>query len=167
MGAPKLADDLGIEKKEAQKYLDMWAKTYSKASAWMDWTVEEVKKTGVLRYSLGRERPLPTIFSDDKGIYSSACRQAVNTACQGTGADCTSTAIIRIGRRLRQEIGVENARIILEIHDQIITEQKKEYADQVKAIVVEEMQRQMPFLGTEIPLVAEYDEVADLGQNLE
>lgn len=167
-GASSLAEELGITKDEAQTYLDGWSKTYVEAAAWIQQKFKELEKTGWVTYSLGRQRHLPAIFSDRRGDQNEAKRQCINTPCQGTGADCTSMSVVAIGRRLRQELGRENARLILEIHDQVIVEFKPEFSAQVAKIVVEEMERPKPFLRQDLglTLVAEYGEVGDLGESI-
>lgn len=158
-GPASLADDLDITKPEAEQYLAGWAKTYAGAWAWIRQRKEELQRTGIIAYSMGRERPLPEVWSDDKGVVGGAYRQCINTPVQGTGADCTSTSVIRVNNRLAAELGAENARVVLEIHDQLVVEGKLEYRRQIQDIVVTEMQRQMPFIGNEIELLADYEEV--------
>jgi DNA polymerase I len=149
-GAQGLADQLGVSEKEAQSWLDAWSgKTFPVAARWLEKTVRESRKAGGVNYSLGRFRRLPGFLSAKQAEQSRAERQAKNTPIQGTGGDCTSVAIARIHDRLRREFGAgwsEIARIVLEVHDQIVTECLRERAKLVMGWVVDEMSRQMPFL---------------------
>ncbi len=165
-GAKKLGDSLGVTKDEAQKYLDDWGRTYPTITAWIRETKRVLKETGKVRYSLGRERPLMGIFSNDSGLQAEAERQSVNTKIQGTGADCTSLSIARIGERLRQTFGEDNARIVVEIHDAIVSEVREDLAHKTKEIVIAEMTRQMPWLSDAIPLAVDCEIKHTLGDGL-
>lgn len=165
-GAKKLGDSLGISKDEAQRYLDEWGRTYPTITAWIREQKRKLKESGKVRYSLGRERPLMGIFSNDTGLQAEAERQCVNTAIQGSGADCTSISIARIGQCLKSKFGEEQAHIVVEIHDAIVVECKQEIAEQVKAIVIEEMMRQMPMLSDAIPLAVDCEIKHTLGDGL-
>lgn len=172
-GAKSLAEDLTAEgtettKDQAQSYLDGWSRTYAQASAWIQFMFKELERTGCVTYSMGRQRRLPGIHSASGSDRGEAKRQCINTPVQGTGADCTSLSVIAIGQRLRRELGSENARLILEIHDQVVVEFKPEFSEQVRRIVVEEMERPKPMLRQDLglSLVADYDEVPDLGASV-
>lgn len=155
-GAEGLADQLGVPVAEAQKWLDDWAgKTFPVAARWLNRCVAESRKAGGSTYSMGRFRPLPGFFSSKMSDQNGAERQAKNTPIQGTGGDCTSLSIVRIHERFRRELGArwfETARIVLEVHDQIVSEVRKDRAEDVKAWMAEEMSRQMPFLPDTLPL---------------
>jgi DNA polymerase-1 len=114
---------------------------------------------------MNRRRPLPAIFSEDKGLQSGAERASVNTPVQGTGADCTSLASIRVQARYEKEMP-GTAYVVLEIHDQIVSEVLRGHEDQAQAIVLEEMRRQMPFLSDALPLDADCDVKERLGDGL-
>jgi DNA polymerase-1 len=151
-GAKSLAEELHIVTDEAERYLKDWAKARPGASAWIEGQHQYVRQHAAVRYSLNRERPLYGIRSDSEFIQSEALRQSVNTPIQGTGADCTSIAFIRVGQRVRKELGPDIARIVLEVHDQIITEVRNGYEDKVETIVREEMTRPMPMLRANLGL---------------
>lgn len=160
-GAEGLADQLGVPVAEAQKWLDDWAtKTFPQAAKWLARTVTESRKTIGVTYSMGRFRPLPGFASRFPADQNSAERQAKNTPIQGTGGDCTSLSIVRIHARFRRELGElwwQIARIVLEVHDQIVVEVLRERAEDVKRWVIEEMSRQMPFLPDTLPLEVDAD----------
>lgn len=160
-GAEGLADELNVPVPEAQRYLDDWAhKSFVQAAKWLDRTVAESRKTLGVAYSMGRFRPLPGFSSPRQGEQNGAERQAKNTPIQGTGGDCTSLSVVRIHRRFRKELGPnwsDTARIVLEVHDQIVSEVRRERAEEVMGWVVEEMSERMPFLPDTIPLEVDAD----------
>lgn len=149
-GADGLSNSLKVPKEEAQTWLDDWStKAYPVASRWLQRTVDESRKAGGVTYSMNRFRRLTGFFSKKQSEQSEAERASKNTPIQGTGGDCTSIAISRIHNRFRREFGKgwdEKARIVLEVHDQVVVEVKKDLAEQVMGWVVEEMSAQMPFL---------------------
>jgi DNA polymerase-1 len=160
-GAEGLADQLKVPVAEAQKWLDDWAgKTFPVAAKWLQRTVDESRKAGGVSYSLGRFRALPGFASRKQSDQSAAERQAKNTPIQGTGGDCTSLSIVRIHDRFRKELGArwfDIARIVLEVHDQIVVEVLRERAEEIMAWVMEEMSRQMPFLPDTLALEVDAD----------
>lgn len=152
-GAPSLADDLGVTKQEAERWLVDWGRAYPGIMKFIAQRHQEVKKFGYVSYSMGRRRPLPGGLSTDEFIRSEAERASVNTPVQGTGADCTSIAVIRIRKRFAEELDAD-ARLVLEIHDAIIADVLEEQAEKAQAIMLEEMRRQMPMLSAALPLDA-------------
>ena len=160
-GAEGLADQLGVPVPEAQGWLNDWAtKSFPVAAKWLDRTVVQSRKDGGVTYSMNRFRRLPGFSSPKQSDQSRAERQAKNTPIQGTGGDCTSLAIVRIHERFRTELG-ENwsdiARIVLEVHDQVVVEVLVAYAERVKQWVIEEMSRRMPFLPDTLTLEVDAD----------
>ncbi len=147
-----LAEELGISHQEAKDYLANWAKARPQASAWFKAQQAFVREHAYIVYSMNRKRPLWGAFSDDHIKQEDTMRQANNTPVQGTGSDCLSIADIRVGKRLRAEFGEDNARILLEIHDELIVECRDDIAEQVKALVMEEMRRPMPILNDSLGL---------------
>jgi DNA polymerase-1 len=146
-GPEGLSHDLGTTKQEAQSWLDLWDKTYPAAAAWLKARVEEALTTGRVKYSANRERPLFGAFSSDKSKQGEAGRQSKNTPIQGTAGDCCTTANIRIYKAFKSTYGLDNARIVAEVHDQILSEVKIEIAEEaMNNIVIAEMTRRMPFL---------------------
>lgn len=164
-GAPSLAADLGVDKSEAERWLVDWGKSYPGVTRFINAKHAEVRKHGYVSYSMNRRRPLPAIFSEDKGLAGGAERASVNTPVQGTGADCTSMASIRIQERYEREMPGK-AYVVLEIHDQIVSEVLLGYEEQAQAITLEEMRRQMPFLSDALPLDADCGVKQRLGDGL-
>jgi DNA polymerase-1 len=91
-----------------------------------------------------------SVFHDDH------CYDSEGLISKNTAADCTSTAAIRVWRRLLDELGPDNARMVLEIHDQIVVEFKEGFEEKVKTIMLEEMRRQMPFLPPTLQLDVDF-----------
>ena len=154
-GAKSVAEDLGVSLEEGEKWVTSWGEANPVLSKWIASNEDFVHKHGYVEYSKTRRRPLPGGMSKDQYMISEANRAATNSRVQGTGADCTSTAVIRVHKRLRGE-GLDNvAKICLEIHDQIIVECPKEIEGRIAKIVEEEMSKQMDFLPNDVPLLAE------------
>ncbi len=151
-GPGALAEAIGVSKAEAKQYLAEWHRVYAGVSKWMKTTIAEVRRTGEVRYSLGRSRRLPEIWSSDIGLSSGAERQAVNTPVQGSGSDCTSLANIDVNARLDREFGLDNARVVMTVHDQLVTECRDTVVKDVARVIREEMERDKPVIPNLIPL---------------
>jgi len=100
--------------------------------------VAEAEKTGGVKTILGRERPIPAITSRNKTEKTAAERIAVNTPIQGSAADIVKLAMLRVDRRLREEL--PRARLLLQVHDELIFEVPREEAGRAADLVREEME---------------------------
>ena len=97
-----LAIQLGIDRKEAEVYIRNYFERYSGVKKFIEKTIEEVRRTGVAKTLLGRERPIPDMNARNPNARSFAERTAVNTPLQGTAADLIKMAMIRIDKELTQ-----------------------------------------------------------------
>ena len=120
MSAFRLSRELGIPRAAADRFISAYFTKYAKIQDFMDSTIAEAEKTGVVKTLLGRERRVPAITSRNKTVKSAAERVAVNTPIQGTAADIVKTAMIRVSRRLESE-GCR-AKLLLQVHDELILE---------------------------------------------
>jgi DNA polymerase-1 len=137
-----LSKDLEIPFKEAKQYIDSYFEQYKGVQRWMDEVVEQTKEQGYVSTLWGRRRYLPSIYERNQSLYQEAVRVAINTRVQGTAAD-----IMKIGMvRLEQAFNAAHidARILLQIHDELLVSvasvqepQAKDIAQQVLEHVTE------------------------------
>jgi DNA polymerase I len=133
-----LAQNLGISREDAQSFIDAYFKRYSGVRAWLDNTLAEVRQSGVVRTLFGRIRPIPDINGKDFNLRHFAERTAVNSPIQGTAADIIKIAMIRIQRRLKERRS--SAKILLQVHDELVIEVPEVEAEATRALVREEME---------------------------
>ncbi|MEK7467477.1 MAG: DNA polymerase I [Planctomycetota bacterium] len=141
MGANGLAQSLGIDRGSAARYIEAYFRRYAGVREFLDRTLEETRKTGYVRTLLGRRRPLPDINASDGNLRSAAERMAVNAPVQGSAADLIKVAMIRVDRALR-ESGLK-ARMLLQVHDELVFEAPEPEVKRLLAIVVEGMEKAM------------------------
>lgn len=136
-----LAADIGVTRKEADTYMNNYFAKYSGVRHYMDTIVEQAKHDGFVTTLMGRRRYLPELESPIFNVRSFGERVALNTPIQGSAADVIFLAMIRVHRRLKRE--KLRARLILQIHDELIIEAPREEAEHVRALLVEEMENAM------------------------
>lgn len=151
-----LGQDLDISRKEAEGYIEKYFATYGKVKEFLNRTVEDAKKNGYTTTMYGRRRPIPELSSSNFMTRSFGERAAMNSPVQGTAADIIKIAMIRVNRKLK-ELGL-SSRLVLQIHDELIIETKKEELETVKRLLVEEM---MHAADLKVPLVVD----ANVGNN--
>ncbi len=132
-----LSRDLGISKKEAQKYIDDYFLAYPKMKTFLENLIQEGKDAGKVTTLYGRIRPIPELSSSNFMQRQFGERIAMNSPIQGTAADIIKIAMVRVHDRLQQE-GLES-KLILQVHDELLIEAKESELEQVKAILQEEM----------------------------
>ncbi len=145
-----LAGDIGVTRKEARAYIDGYLGHYTGVQTYMKDVVEKARETGYVETSYGRRRSLPELKSTNFNVRSGAERMALNTPIQGTAADIIKLAMIRVRNRMQQE-GL-NARLVLQVHDELIVECPEAEAQQVMALVTEEMTSAAQL---KVPLIAD------------
>jgi DNA polymerase I len=145
-----LAAQLGIDRKEAEVYIRNYFERYSGVKKFIEQTIEEVRRTGVSKTLLGRERPIPDMHARNPNARSFAERTAVNTPLQGTAADLIKMAMIRIDRQLDQR-GLQ-AKMLLQVHDELLLEAPPEELRQVQELVKQEMEK---VYSLEVPLIVD------------
>jgi DNA polymerase-1 len=133
-----LAQRLGIGRDAAQAFIDAYFARYSGVRAWLDRTLEEVRRTGRVQTMFGRIRPIPDIHTRDYAARTFAERTAVNSPIQGSAADIIKLAMIRIHKSLLDK-GL-SARILLQVHDELVLESPLTEIDEVKELVRGEME---------------------------
>ncbi len=142
MSAFRLSNELGIPRKDADAFITAYFGTYSGIRRFIDDTVAAAEKNGEVRTLLGRPRPLRDITNRNRTIKAASERIAVNTPIQGSGADIVKRAMLAIDKRIRDE-GLA-ARLVLQVHDELILECPRSEIDRVQALLMEEMPTAVP-----------------------
>ena len=150
MSAHGLAQQLGIDRAVAARYIEAYFRRYAGVRAYLDRTLEETRRTGSVRTLLGRRRPLPDINSADGNARAAAERMAVNAPVQGSAADLIKVAMIRVARDLRRS-GLR-ARMLLQVHDELVFEVPEAEIPRLADLVTEAMEKA---LDLSVPLVVE------------
>ncbi|HUE02593.1 MAG TPA: DNA polymerase I [Bryobacteraceae bacterium] len=145
-----LAAQLGIPQREAQVYIENYFARYAGVRKFIEATKAEVRRTGVTRTLLGRERPIPDINSRNPAARGFAERTAVNSPLQGTAADLIKLAMVRIDRAM--ERGGGQAAMLLQVHDELVFEAPADEAAEVAALAKREMEQVYPL---EVPLLVD------------
>ncbi len=130
-----LSEELTISRAEAEKYISDYFEKFSDVKKFLDRCVKECKATGEIRTYFGRRRMIPEISASQYMVRQLGERLAMNTPIQGTAADIIKIAMNKVYRRLAEE--VPSAKLILQIHDELIIDTPKEYADKVSDILEE------------------------------
>jgi DNA polymerase I len=133
-----LSQTLGISREDAQTFIDAYFKRYCGVRTWLDNTVEEVRRTGQAKTLFGRIRPIPDIHSKDYNIRHFAERTAVNSPIQGTAADIVKIAMIRIHHALQNRRF--SAKILLQVHDELVLEVPESEVEAIRILVKDEME---------------------------
>lgn len=138
IGAFSLGKDIGVSRAEAQKYINNYLSTYSGVSDYMDRVIKDAKRDGFVTTLFGRRRYLPEIAASNGMLRAFGERVARNAPIQGTAADIIKIAMIRVSDRLEKEF--DDAKLILQVHDELIVECKENDAEKVCLILQEEME---------------------------
>jgi DNA polymerase-1 len=133
-----LAQQLGIDRKEAELYIRRYFERYSGVREFIDRTIAEVRQTGAAKTLAGRRRPIPDMHSRNPSARGFAERTAVNTPLQGTAADLIKLAMINIHKKL--ETLKMRSRMLLQVHDELVLESPPDETAAVKAMVKTEME---------------------------
>lgn len=150
IGAFSLSKDIGVTVREAQKYIDNYLARFSAIDSYMKKTIEQAKADGYVSTLEGRRRYLPELAASNFNTRSFGERVARNAPIQGTAADIIKIAMVRVDERLKRE-GLE-ARLILQVHDELIVEAPAFESMQVAMLLQEEMENAVSLT---VPLTAE------------
>ena len=149
-GAFSLGKDLGISVKEADAFLKTYLDTFPKVDDYMKDCIAHAKDKGYVETLFGRRRALPELASSNFQVRASGERMARNTPIQGTAADIIKLAMVHVWQRLRDE--KLQARLLLQVHDELIVEAPDAEIDEVKRILKEEMENVVHY---SVPLTTE------------
>ncbi len=150
ISAYSLSEDIHVSVPQAKEYMEKYFEHYSGVRSYMTQVVEQGREDGYVSTLYGRRRWLPELKSSNFNTRSFGERVALNMPIQGTAADIIKLAMVRVDSRLRSE-GLE-ARLVLQVHDELIVECPEGEADQVKALLQEEMEG---VAALSVPLVAD------------
>src|SRR3984893_2821767 len=133
-----LAQQLGIEQKEAAKFINAYFTRYRGVKEYLDNILAETRETGMAKTLFGRIRPIPEINSPQMQLRNFAERTALNSPLQGTAADLIKLAMINIDRRLAEE--KFESKMILQVHDELLFEAPAKERGKLEKLVQEEME---------------------------
>ena len=138
IGAFSLAKDIGSTLNEAKQYIDDYLAHFSGVRQYMDTNTKSAETDGYAVTMFGRRRFIPEILSANKTVKALGKRIAMNTPIQGTAADIIKIAMIRVYNRLKREL--PEAKLILQVHDELIVEAPETVSQNALSILQEEMQ---------------------------
>ncbi|WP_075179535.1 DNA polymerase I [Neptunomonas phycophila] len=150
MSAFGLAKQLGIGRNEAKEYIEYYFDTYPGVQNYMEETREQAKAQGYVETVFGRRLYLPAINASNAIARQAAERTAINAPMQGSAADIIKRAMVQVDRWLQD--GEYDARMIMQVHDELVFEVKTEQVEQFKQAVVEKMQKAATL---KVPLIVE------------
>ena len=139
MGAHSLSEDLHISMAQAREYIANYFAAYPDIDAYLKNVVGEAKDNGYVTTLFGRRRYIPELKMQNKNMQHFGERVAMNSPIQGTAADIIKIAMIHVAERLAEH--KLDARLVLQVHDELIIEAHKDVADEARAILIEEMEK--------------------------
>lgn len=139
IGAFSLAKDIGTSRAEAQQYIDEYLAHYGNVALYMNQVIESAKECGYITTVLGRRRYIPELSTSSHQLRMFGERVAMNAPIQGSAADIIKIAMVNVDRRLA-ESGL-SARLVLQVHDELIVESPESEKDAAAAILKEEMEK--------------------------
>jgi DNA polymerase I len=148
MSAHRLSQELAIPYEEAQAFIERYFQSFPKVRAWIEKTLEEGRRRGYVETLFGRRRYVPDLQARVKSVREAAERMAFNMPVQGTAADLMKLAMVKLFPRL-EEVG---ARMLLQVHDELVLEAPKERAEAVARLAKEVMEGVYPLA---VPLEVE------------
>ncbi|MDR1802994.1 MAG: DNA polymerase I [Treponema sp.] len=149
MSAFRLSNELGISRTEASAFIEAYFRTYSGVRGFIDELIKKTEASGYATTIFGRRRYIPAINSQNKTEKAAAERVAVNTPIQGSAADIVKTAMINLDKALIA--AVSPARLLLQVHDELIFECPKNAAKETAELIKKEMENAVELI---IPLKA-------------
>ena len=150
ISAFSLSQDIGVSVADAKAYMEAYFATFPGVRSYMDAVVEQAKEAGYVETVFHRRRELPELKSSNFNLRSFGERVALNMPIQGTAADVMKLAMVAVRKRLKNE--VPEARLVLQVHDELIVECPAEQAEAVAKLLEEEMEQ---VVSLSVPLTAE------------
>ncbi len=143
IGEYSLSEDLGISVAEAKRYIQNYLASFPKISEYLDGIKQKAREDGYVCTEFGRKRYIPELTASNKNVQHFGERVAMNSPIQGTAADVIKIAMIKVADELRGA-GID-ARLILQVHDELLIEAHSSCADEAKKILVECMENAVEF----------------------
>ena len=150
IGAYSLSQNTGVSMQEASQYIKDYFSTYSGVHEFLENAVSDAESKGYVTTLFGRRRNIPELRNSNKQVQALGKRLAMNTPIQGTAADIIKLAMIRVSDRLADE--KLDAKLILQVHDELIIESALECADEAEKVLKEEMEN---VIKMKVPLLVE------------
>ncbi len=150
IGDFSLAQDIGVSRKAAREYIDNYLATYTNVDKYLNDTKAEAREKGYTVTMFGRRRPIPELSAKNKNLQAFGERVAMNSPIQGSAADIIKIAMIGVYNALKE--AKIDARLILQVHDELIIECNKNCIDEASRILREQMECAVK---TAVPLTAE------------
>lgn len=150
ISAFSLSQDIGVSVAEAKAYMDAYFATFPGVRRYMDAVVEQARETGYVETLFHRRRDLPELSSSNRNLRAFGERVALNMPIQGTAADIMKLAMIAVWKGLRETI--PEARLVLQVHDELIVECPEEQAEAVAQLLTEKMEH---VVSLAVPLTAD------------
>ena len=150
ISAFSLSQDIGVSVAEAKAYMDAYFATFPGVRRYMDAVVEQARETGYVETLFHRRRDLPELSSSNRNLRAFGERVALNMPIQGTAADIMKRAMIAVWKGLRETI--PEARLVLQVHDELIVECPEEKAAAVAQLLTEKMEH---VVSLAVPLTAD------------
>lgn len=138
IGAFSLSKDIGVSVAEAKKYIKNYLDNFPKVSEFMDKTVADAEKNGYVTTIFGRRRYIPELKASNKNLKAFGKRAAMNAPIQGAAADIIKIAMVNVYKKLKEE--KLDARLILQVHDELIIESSVKDKDKTAKLLKEEME---------------------------
>lgn len=145
-----LSNDLNISSKQAQEYIQRYFESYSDVKTYMNKNVEKANKDGYVKTLLGRRRVINEVQSSNRNIKSFGERAAMNMPLQGSSADIIKIAMINVYQKL--QMGGYKAKLVMQIHDELVIDCPKEEVEEVSSILKTEMENAVSL---SVPLTVE------------
>ena len=145
-----LSEDIGVSRREAREYMDSYLANYKGVRTYMKQVVDDARQKGYTETIYGRKRWIPDLNSTNYNIRQGAERIALNTPVQGSAADLIKLAMIRVDKELAEHY--PEAKMLLQVHDELIVECPEDIAEQVAALISREMEQ---VANLKVPLLAE------------
>ena len=153
IGAFSLSQDIGVSIAEAKEYIKQYLSNYPKVEEFMEKTVEGGKSDGYVTTIFGRRRYIPELLSSNKILQAFGKRAAMNAPIQGAAADIIKIAMVKVYKKLKEE--KLDAKLILQVHDELIVEASVVDKDRAAKILHEEMENAVKLA---VPMTAEVNE---------
>ncbi len=138
IGAFSLADDIGVSRQEAKEFIERYFGQFPKIEVYLKKTIADAYETGYVTTLFGRRRYIAELSGKNKVLQKFGERVAMNSPIQGTAADLIKLAMIRVHNRLKEEN--LDARLILQVHDELLIESHRSCAERAKEILKDEME---------------------------